>query len=289
MVKIIRRCIGFIAFLLGLALVVSLGAAGTLAFFNSPPQFDSEAAYGKDGITVESVYDGSVAVRFEVRRGESARSVGRRLADVGLIRNNYFWNLLCRFDREPIKVGSFLIEVPSSQLAIHRLLVSGRQILTRVTIPEGSTIRRTALLLEEAGICRADDFIAAASDPAIVERYRIPGVSMEGYLFPETYLFPPNFPAARVVQTMADTFFTRIAEIDEQFLAMSPQELNQVVVLASIVEREYRLEEEAPVMAGVFSNRLTIGMALQSCATVEYVITEILGRPHPRVLLYRDL
>jgi UPF0755 protein len=60
------------------------------------------------------------------------------------------------------------------------------------------------------------------------------------------------------------------------------------VILASIVEREYRLDEEAPLMAGVFKNRLDIGMALQSCATVEYVITEIQGKPHPEVLSTRD-
>jgi UPF0755 protein len=60
------------------------------------------------------------------------------------------------------------------------------------------------------------------------------------------------------------------------------------VSLASIVEREYRVDDEAPLMAGVFFNRLQIGMALQSCATVEYVITEIQGRPHPERLFDRD-
>jgi UPF0755 protein len=69
---------------------------------------------------------------------------------------------------------------------------------------------------------------------------------------------------------------------------MPPDELNNMVILASIVEREYRRGEEAPLMAGVFSNRLGIGMALQSCATVEYIITEIQDRPHPEVLSTRD-
>jgi UPF0755 protein len=61
------------------------------------------------------------------------------------------------------------------------------------------------------------------------------------------------------------------------------------VIIASIVEREYRVDEEAALMAGVFYNRLGIGMALQSCATVDYVITEIQGRPHPDVLYTRDI
>jgi UPF0755 protein len=87
---------------------------------------------------------------------------------------------------------------------------------------------------------------------------------------------------------MADNFFSRVEKMDERIMSMSPEELNKLVILASIVEREYRLDEEAPLMAGVFKNRLDIGMALQSCATVEYVITEIQGKPHPEVLSTRD-
>jgi len=165
----------------------------------------------------------------------------------------------------------------------------GKQILLRVTVPEGLTLTRTAMLMEDAGICAADTFLAAAVDPAIIQRYRIPGTSMEGYLYPDTYLFPPEFPAERVVQAMADTFFNRIAGIDEKTAAMPPEELNRLVILASIVEREYRRDEEAPLMAGVFFNRLNINMALQSCATVVYVITEVQGRPHPEVLYTRDI
>jgi UPF0755 protein len=70
---------------------------------------------------------------------------------------------------------------------------------------------------------------------------------------------------------------------------MGSGELFKRVIVASIVEREYRVDEEAALMAGVFYNRLEIGMALQSCATVEYVITELQGRPHPEVLYNRDI
>jgi UPF0755 protein len=87
---------------------------------------------------------------------------------------------------------------------------------------------------------------------------------------------------------MADTFFSRLGEIDGAALELSPGELERRVIVASIVEREYRVDEEAALMAGVFYNRLEIGMAMQSCATVEYVITEIQGLPHPEVLYTRD-
>jgi len=291
--RIFRRITGIVALLVGMILCISLAVIAAFVYGNTPPPFSSEKAAEWEGVTLESdnADHGAMryAVRFDVRKGESAQSVGQRLAAAGLIRSQYFWYLLCRYyDKETVKSGSYLIEVPANQIAIHRILVSGRQILMRVTIAEGLTLKKTAALLEEAGVCPAKEFLNAANDPALVSRYRIPGASMEGYLYPDTYLFPSAYPAAQVIQAMADNFFTRISEIDEKALSMPPDELNRLVILASIVEREYRLDEEAPVMAGVFFNRLDIGMALQSCATVEYVITEIQGRPHPEILLTRD-
>jgi UPF0755 protein len=286
--KVFKRIILLVAFLTGLILCVGLAGVLIVVYQNAPPPFLPDSLAGHDGITLEPEAEEGDAIRFEVRRGESAQSVGQRLEEAGLIRTRYFWYLLCRLDKEPVKAGAYHIEVPLSQIAIHRILVSGRQILTRLTVPEGYTLKKTAVLLEEAGICPAEEFIAAATEPEMMERYRISGPSMEGYLYPDTYLFPPAYPATRVVRAMADTFFARIAGLNEKTASMPPDELDRLVIIASIVEREYRLDEEAPVMAGVFFNRLKIGMALQSCATVEYIITEIQGRPHPEVLLTRD-
>ena len=112
---------------------------------------------------------------------------------------------------------------------------------------------------------------------------------MEGFLYPDTYLFPSGYPASKVVSAMADNFFRRLNDIAPESLSMSPADIAKKVIIASIVEREYRIPEEAALMAGVFYNRINIGMALQSCATVEYIITEIQNRPHPNVLLNRDL
>ena len=291
--RFLRRALLLVVFVLGAALCIGLAAAGIIVYYNGPPPL--ELPITGDGITddgrglPDAVYgEARDAIRFEVRRGESAQSVGQRLADAGIIRSRYFWAALCRFDTEPVKIGTYRLELPASQMAIHRILVSGKQILMRVTVPEGLTLKKTARLMEETGVCTTSDFLDAAFDPAMTALYQIPGDSMEGYLFPDTYLFPPEYPALRVIQAMADNFFARIGDIDERALNMPPEELNRLVILASIVEREYRLDEEAPVMAGVFFNRLNIGMALQSCATVEYIITEVQGRPHPEILLTRD-
>jgi UPF0755 protein len=286
MPSMMKRIFGFIASILGLVLFCCLAVMGIVSFCNSPPALPDTSE--REGIEFEYGDGLSIAAHFDVRKGESAHSVGQRLEESGLIRSRYFWQLLCRFEKKPIKNGFYRIEIPSNQLAIHRLLASGQQMLLRVTVPEGLTLKKTAALIEEARICAAEEFLAAASDSAMIEMYRIPGKTMEGYLYPDTYLFTSGYPAKKIIQTMVNTFFSKIGEIDEKTRSMPPEELNRIVTLASIIEREYRLAEEAPLMAGVFFNRLNIGMALQSCATVEYVITEIQGKPHPETLLTRD-
>jgi len=159
----------------------------------------------------------------------------------------------------------------------------------RVTVPEGRTIGQTALIMEASGITGAAEFVAAASSREITESYGIPGDGMEGFLFPDTYLFPVGFPAEKVVRAMADNFFARLASIDDGLASMPPEELYRLVVLASIVEKEYRVADEAAIMAGVFVNRLARNIRLESCATIVYVITEKLGRPHPSRIFYADL
>jgi UPF0755 protein len=285
MPRIIRKIAKFISLLIALALVLVILAAAGFIYFNAPPDSGPHPLAGDDTLKIES--DG--ALFLEVRNGETALSVGNRLEEAGIIRNCYFWQILSRYKKDYIKAGSYRIELPASQLAIHTLRVEGDQILIRVTIPEGVTLKKSARLMEEAGICPADTFIEAASSQSLLSYYNIPNKTLEGYLYPDTYLFPLSYPAEKVVMQMADNFYSRIVEIAPEALNMSPDDINNRVILASIVEREYRVDQEAAVMAGVFYNRLEIGMALQSCATVEYVITEIQGRPHPEVLYNRDI
>ncbi|MDR0487398.1 MAG: endolytic transglycosylase MltG [Treponema sp.] len=273
--------------LIAIAMILVPSSLAVVIYYNSPVQDAGESAVPAELDGIKKGENGDYYI--EVRKGESAQSVGLRLERAGLIRNRHFWYLLCRYKKDFIKSGTYQLQIPASQMSIHQILVSGRQLLHKVTVPEGVTLKKTAQILEEAGICSAQDFLEAAGSPDILSRYRIPNATMEGYLFPDTYLFPSEYPAINVLKSMVDTFFTRIEMLDPDVLARSPQELNEKVIIASIVEREYRLREEAPLMAGVFYNRLNIGMALQSCATVEYIITEIQGRPHPLVLYNRDI
>ena len=283
--KAVRILCILISSLIGGVLLLAAGLWWAVMHFNAPPAEPPLSRGNFAGARLENPH----TVIFEVREGESSIAVGRRLEQAGLIRNKLFWDLLSRYEKDYLKTGTYRISVPSTQTEIRSVLVEGRQILLRVTIPEGVTIKKASAIIGETGICSAEDFLEAARDPAIVNSYNIPGKTMEGYLYPETYFFPGSYPADRVIRTMADTFFDRVWEIAPESKALSPKELNDAVILASIVEREYRVEEEAPIMAGVFYNRMKINMSLESCATVQYVITEIQGKKHPAVLYFADI
>ena len=284
--------------IVALGIIVCVLILGGVAYFNAPPKTPPALELGttaagqlagraspQEGMRL----DESGALLLEIRNGETAYSVGKRLENAGIVKTRYFWNILSRLDREYIKAGTYRIELPASQIKIHSVLKAGEQLLVKVTIPEGVTLKKAARILEDSGICGEEEFLAAASSREILDAYQVPGTTMEGYLYPDTYLFSLAYPAAKVVSAMADNFFRRLELIATETLSMSAAELNNRIIIASIVEREYRISEEAGLMAGVFYNRLKIGMALQSCATVEYLITEIQGRPHPEVLYSRDL
>ena len=261
-------------FLAGIGILLAAGAVALFASLDAPPE----------GFPPEGVL-------FTVETGESGAGIAGRLEDEGLIRSALAFQGLLRIRglQSSLKRGTYRITAEMRSRDILDLLASGKQALVRVTVPEGHTLRRTADVLAQAGVVDKDEFLAATRDPALLSSLGIPAYSAEGYLFPDTYHMPHDTPGAEAVRLMVGALRSRLAERLPESLSLSPEELHRRIILASIVEREYRLPEEAPRIAGVFWNRLRIGMALQSCATVVYVITEVQGKKHPEVLYNRDI
>ena len=224
---------------------------------------------------------------FTVKRGSSVQAIARNLKTAGLIRSEYAAYAYFRFFGKSVKAGTYKLSAAMSLDSLYAYLQTGKQELIKVTLPEGLTASKTAAILEERQVASAADFLAAMNNPALLQSYGISGTSAEGFLFPDTYFFSYNETADRVLKTLLDNFFSKIAEVPH--FPTDPKQRYQTVILASIIEREYRVPEEAAKIAGVFSNRLKINMRLQSCATVEYILTEMQHRPHPERLLLKDL
>lgn len=228
---------------------------------------------------------------FTIERGETVQQVAERLEDESYVRSARFMSLAARLQKNQnrIKHGAYKIPEASSTTEILDLFVSGRQMLVKVTVPEGYTVSKISRLLEEREIVDAEAFLETAADPELAQEYGLPQDNFEGFLFPDTYFFPKMYTPEKVIETMVDNFFTVLEEIAPAYKKMSGEELMEKIIVASIVEREFRVSDEAPLIASVFYNRIAENQRLQSCATVEYVITEIQGKEHPEYLTYDDL
>lgn len=233
--------------------------------------------------------------RFTIPSGTTVHEVAGRLKQGGFIRSEKLFYLVARYpflvgrkQAFVLKSGVYEIKSSYSVAELLDLFQSAQQAYIRLVFPEGLTISKIAAMLEEHTVCTAADFSKAAHSKKLLEAYAIPSSSLEGYFFPDTYFFTPAMEAEAVCRIMLDNFFTQLSYVPSLQNA-SPEKIHKTLILASIVEREYRVENEAPLIASVFSNRIAAGIGLYSCATIEYIITEIQGKPHPDVITYADL
>ncbi len=259
--------------MLAAALGAALGAAVFFLYFDSSPVPHT----GADRL-------------FSIMKGENLSLIAERLQTEGFIRFAPLLRIISRLKgtEGSFKAGYYRVPAGASASAIHRLLVSGSETLERITIPEGWTARKIAHFLESRGICPAADFLAAANSGALAAKLGVPAESLEGYLFPDTYFLSKPFPPDALAELMVKTFFDNLKAIAPEYSGMDPRALHDRIILASIVEREYRIAEEAPLIASVFLNRLEANIGLESCATLEYIITEIQQKAHPEYITLED-
>lgn len=146
----------------------------------------------------------------------------------------------------------------------------------KVTIPEGFTIPQIATRLAEKGVVSKEEFLKAVNDRAYDYEFlsTVPSNSkykLEGYLFPDTYIFKKNATPEDVIIKMLNRF-QQVTDQYSQYLVDSPYSLHEILTIASIIEQEAKLSEERPIISGVIYNRLDATMKLQMCSTIQYVL-----------------
>ncbi|MDY6838303.1 MAG: endolytic transglycosylase MltG [Thermodesulfobacteriota bacterium] len=209
-----------------------------------------------------------------IRPGESFAETVVQLQRVGIVRHpkRFRWLAYLKGDERRIRAGEYLLRSPMAPTAILETLVRGKALLHKVVVPEGSTIFRIGQILETAGLVSQETFLEKASDPSFTKALGVEGDTFEGYLFPETYRFAKGVSAEKIIRTMVSHFrsiFTPAWAERAREMGLSTQE---VITLASIVEKETAKSEERPLIAAVFLNRLRLGMGLESDPTVIYGI-----------------
>lgn len=245
------RARAFAVFLL--TLVLGAGALGfvTLRFLRYPDQATGSA---------------SGPVELTIPRGASAGEVARRLAEAGLLAEARWFRLYAgqRGVAGQFKAGNYRIEAPATPRQLVDLLVKGvADELVTVTLPEGKNLLEVSELLAAAGVAERDALIARAIDAAFAAELGVPGKTLEGYLFPDTYKLRPGTPPERVLLTLVRRHREVWAALRAEHAAGAERLRerlgwgdHEIVTLASIVEKETGQPEERPRIAQVFLNRL---------------------------------
>lgn len=252
------------------ALLAAVAAAGVLAL---------SWASGAPG--------GGREVLFTVQEGWGAARIAGALSDSGLVRSRLYVLARARMlgVSTVFQAGTYRFDSSMEPDSIISLMARGEVVPEPthwVTVPEGLRLEETLPLLSEHLDMPLDSLEAAAGDDSLLSELGL--TSLEGFLFPETYEFADSLPARSVLARMVRTGLERrdsswLARVED--LGLSGE---SAVVLASIVEREARIDGERPLVAGVFLNRLSAGMRLESCATVQYALGAVRER-----LTYADL
>lgn len=221
-------------------------------------------------------------VEVTVPRGASTAAIAGQLARAGVIRHPLAFLLYVRYRGLDgrLRAGTYALSPAMGLPQIVDLLVEGRVVAERVTVPEGYTVRQVIELLVRNGLADAAGLRAALAERAGTWPYlpRTPlREPLEGYLFPDTYLFPRGAPPATLVDAMLRRFEEAFRPEWRARAAELGLTVHQVVTLASIVEREARLPEERPLIAAVYLNRLNRGMKLDADPTVLYALGRTSG------------
>jgi len=206
-----------------------------------------------------------------VPKGAGFSSVARELKQAGVIRSSLHLRLVARLKGldSRMQAGDYRISAAMLPVEILEKLASGQTDACKFTLPEGYSMYQAAELLEKQGIFDSERFLAACSNRELLTKLGISAKTAEGYLYPGTYSIGFQMDEAGLITEMVREFRHR-TDILKSRIDGSGRSLEQVLVLASMIEREAVSAEEKPLIASVFLNRLRIGMPLQSDPTAIY-------------------
>jgi len=227
----------------------------------------------------------SAGVFVTVPRGASQRAVARILKSQGVIRSAVVFEAYCRWRAgRSLKAGDYFFDHAVTPREVYDALANGRVYIKTVSIPEGYTMAEIAALLEQQGIIPRAAFLSAGQDTSLIADLAPQARNLEGFLFPATYPFPRHPSPQDVAAAMTRRFRETWARLTTQ-TGTGGRSVEEVVTMASLVEKETPLAEERPLVAAVFLNRLRLGRPLQCDPTVRYAL-QLEGRANGSLTLH---
>ncbi len=214
-----------------------------------------------------------------VRKGGSAKEIGQTLAQAKVVRSRRLFEVLVGITgvQNSLEAGDYEFDPGLPAIEVVRRIAEGKTASREVTIPEGLRVEEIGDILEKQGVVSKQGFLSAL----VKSRYDSPFLQqvtsndLEGFLFPASYLFFRSTSADQVVAAMLRAFQDNVA--DKVQLEGQSMTLEQLVTLASIVEREAAVASERPIIASVYLNRLRVSLPLQADPTVQFALTQDLA------------
>ena len=227
-------------------------------------------------VVLERPYKGYAEAEqyVDIPAGSGTVSMGRRLADMGVIRSASAFRLAVwmRGAGRKLQAGEYRFDRPMTTADVVDKIARGDVYVRAITFREGLNIREMATVFESGGFGTAAEFIAAARQIQLVRALDPEARDLEGYLFPDTYTLQRRTTAEQLVERMVNRFTKALTPELQQQASARGLTVRQLVTLASLVEKETGKGEERPIVAGVYTNRLRIGMGLQCDPTVIYAL-----------------
>lgn len=202
-------------------------------------------------------------VEVDIPEGASGAAIARQLKEKGVISSTTLFRAILKYSRMANKLKPGRYRIPSSiasEVALWKLAHDEGRVYLKVTFPEGWRLEEYGARLAEAGVCGRDEFVRLASER-----------NLEGYLFPSTYLLEPNTPPQKVIAAMLAEFHKTIQPLLDKNL---PPDLRakDILIVASIVQREALYDDERPLVASVYLNRVRQNKSLEADPTVQYAL-----------------
>jgi UPF0755 protein len=223
-------------------------------------------------------------VRVYIPKGMPIQRVAGTLQWKHVIKSSLYFTQIARDNNSKIRPGIYELKPSETPAQILKHLSQGETDISRVTIPEGFTLRQIGARLKEKGVLKTDKdeeaFLTLCTErgKTLKASFPLPD-NLEGYLFPDTYDFEPNRTPQQIAQTMLDNFSRRI-----KGKLPAGASLDRVLNIAAMVEREAETDKDRPMIAGVIENRLKRDMRLEIDATVQYA-----QGVHKSRLMFSDL
>ena len=215
-------------------------------------------------------------ILYEIESGEGAKSLAEHLKEEGILQKKMAFLLghSLFYSQKTIKAGEYVFDLPLSIQKILQIITKGKILLHAATIPEGLTRMEIADHLESLGFSGQQAFMKASEDTTAISVIDSEARDLEGYLFPETYFFPKEVTPEKIVSSMTTQFKDTFSQ---EWMRRSDEiglTIREIVILASLIEKETSLPEERPLVSAVFHNRLKKQMKLDCDPTIIYALKQ---------------